>query len=81
VISVLHTANWRLLICIKAHWLGGRSLVRCPILGRSLHLEHISVGWNRGIPKGLSMSESGGIDSVLGDHRCQGRIPTTCVPE
>jgi len=39
VISVLHTANWRLLICIKAHWLDGRSLVRCPILGRSLHLQ------------------------------------------
>src|SRR5215472_1077730 len=28
-------------------------------------LEHVSVGLNRGIPKGLSMSESVGIDSIL----------------
>jgi hypothetical protein len=48
---------------------------------RVYKLEHISVGRNRGILKGLSMSESGGIGSVLGDHRCQGRIPTTCVRE
>jgi hypothetical protein len=29
-------------------------------------LEHISVGWNRGIPNALSMSESAGIDSFFG---------------
>lgn len=28
-------------------------------------LEHVSVGSNRGIPKGFSMSESRGIDSIL----------------
>lgn len=29
------------------------------------YLEHVSLGLNRGIPKGLSMSESCGTDSIL----------------
>src|SRR5260370_40337079 len=34
-------------------------------MNSSQELEHISVGSNRGIPKGSSMSESAGIDSIL----------------
>src|ERR1700751_2295450 len=38
-------------------------------MARTIHspkdLERFPIGVNRGIPKGLSMSESGGIDSIL----------------
>jgi hypothetical protein len=42
--------------------LGGGIMLR----RQSFNLEHISVGWNRGIPNALSMSESAGIDSFFG---------------
>jgi hypothetical protein len=48
----------------------------CPKCGE---LEHVSAGLNRRIPEGLWMSESSGIDSILGGGSIPNLVLWTCA--
>jgi basic amino acid/polyamine antiporter, APA family len=57
---------------------GGWLILAAAWMASISELEHIPIRLNRGIPRGLLMSESGPIDSFLGDRECRGHILMTC---